>query len=96
MPRGAITATITSGATFHPLSELGAAYEDDPTTSETAGRFNWHSLRHPAFLPGWSWDDAGPPLARHASLQMTWIARHLLPSEDHNKAMDQIAKGLLA
>lgn len=85
---------------FIPLFErLEAAYEDDPTTSrKPPRRFNWHSLRHFAVS---TWIEAGmtpktvQTFAGHASLQVTMDRYgHLFPSEDHNKAMDQIAKGL--
>jgi hypothetical protein len=63
-------------------------------------RFNWHALRHFAVS---SWIEAGfapktvQTFAGHASLQVTMDRYgHLFPSEDHKKAMDQIAKGLFA
>jgi integrase len=63
-------------------------------------RFNWHSLRHFAVS---TWIEAGmtpktvQTFAGHASLQITMDRYgHLFPSEDHNKAMDQIAKELFA
>jgi integrase len=61
-------------------------------------RFNWHGLRHFAVS---TWIEAGmtpktvQTFAGHASLQITMDRYgHLFPSEDHRKAMDQIAKGL--
>jgi integrase len=61
-------------------------------------RFNWHGLRHFAIS---TWIEAGmapktiQTFAGHASLQITMDRYgHLFPSEDHKKAMDQIAKGL--
>ena len=62
--------------------------------------FNWHALRHFAVS---TWIEAKfPPktvqtFAGHASLQVT-MDRYgqLFPSEDHKKAMDEIAKGLFA
>ena len=60
--------------------------------------FNWHGLRHFAIS---TWIEAGmapktvQTFAGHASLQVTMDRYgHLFPSEDHKKAMDQIAKGL--
>jgi len=65
-----------------------------------AKRFNWHGLRHFAVS---TWIEAGmtpktvQTFAGHASLQITMDRYgHLFPSEDHRKAMDQIAKGLFA
>jgi integrase len=64
----------------------------------SAKRFNWHGLRHFAVS---CWIEAGmapktvQTFAGHASLQVTMDRYgHLFPSEDHGKAMDQIAKGL--
>jgi integrase len=61
-------------------------------------RFNWHGLRHFAIS---TWIEAGltpktvQTFAGHASLQITMDRYgHLFPSDDHRKAMDQIAKGL--
>jgi integrase len=61
-------------------------------------RFNWHGLRHFAVS---TWIEAGlapktvQTFAGHASLQITMDRYgHLFPSDDHRKAMDQIAKGL--
>jgi integrase len=67
---------------------------------EGVNRFNWHGLRHFAVS---CWIEAGlsaktvQTFAGHASLQVT-IDRygHLFPSDDHQKAMDQIARGLFA
>ena len=60
--------------------------------------FNWHGLRHFAVS---CWIEAGlapktvQTFAGHASSQVTMDRYgHLFPSEDHGKAMDQIAKGL--
>jgi integrase len=65
-----------------------------------AKRFNWHALRHFAVS---TWIEAGlrpktvQTFAGHASLQITMDRYgHLFPSEDHRKAMDQIAKGLFS
>jgi integrase len=63
-----------------------------------APRFNWHGLRHFAIS---CWIEAGlapktvQTFAGHASLQITMDRYgHLFPSDDHKRAMDQIAKGL--
>jgi integrase len=63
-----------------------------------AKAFNWHGLRHFAIS---TWIEAGlapktvQTFAGHASLQVTMDRYgHLFPSDDHKKAMDQIAKGL--
>jgi integrase len=60
--------------------------------------FNWHGLRHFAVS---CWIEAGlapktvQTFAGHASLQVTMDRYgHLFPSDDHGRAMDQIAKGL--
>ena len=64
----------------------------------TVKRFNWHGLRHFAVS---CWIEAGlapkmvQTFAGHASLQVTMDRYgHLFPSDDHRKAMDQIANGL--
>jgi len=64
----------------------------------TIGRFNWHGLRHFA-VSCWIDERLAPKtvqtFAGHASLQVTMDRYgHLFPSDDHRKAMDQIAKGL--
>ena len=64
----------------------------------TVERFNWHSLRHFA-VSCWIEERLAPKtvqtFAGHASLQVTMDRYgHLFPSDDHRKAMDQIAKGL--
>jgi integrase len=63
-------------------------------------RVNWHALRHFAIS---CWIEVGltpktvQTFAGHASLQITMDRYgHLFPSEDHRKAMDAIARGLLA
>jgi integrase len=85
---------------FLPLFEsLEAAHKDDPANVPVPPRrFNWHGLRHFAVS---CWIEAGlapktvQTFAGHASLQVTMDRYgHLFPSEDHKKAMDQIAKGL--
>jgi len=64
----------------------------------TVERFNWHGLRHFA-VSCWIEERLAPKtvqtFAGHASLQVTMDRYgHLFPSDDHRKAMDQIAKGL--
>ncbi|MGZ6119196.1 MAG: tyrosine-type recombinase/integrase, partial [Gemmatimonadaceae bacterium] len=86
---------------FMPLFDaLEAAYNDNPTTNPARLCFNWHSLRHFAVS---CWIEAGftpktvQTFAGHASLQVTMDRYgHLFPTEDHKKAMDQIARGLFA
>ena len=61
-------------------------------------RFNWHGLRHFA-VSCWIERRMAPKtvqtFAGHASLQVTMDRYgHLFPSDDHRKAMDQIAEGL--
>ena len=65
---------------------------------KTVKQFSWHGLRHFAVS---CWIEAGlapktvQTFAGHASLQVTMDRYgHLFPSDDHRKAMDQIAKGL--
>ena len=86
---------------FGPLLDrLEADHRADPARSASLRRFNWHALRHFAVS---SWIEAGftpktvQTFAGHASLQTTMDRYgHLFPSEDHKRAMDQIAKGLFA
>jgi integrase len=86
---------------FSPLLDrLEAEHSADRGRSTSLRRFNWHALRHFAVS---SWIEAGfapktvQTFAGHASLQTTMDRYgHLFPSEDHKKAMDQIAKGLFA
>ncbi|HEV2545923.1 MAG TPA: tyrosine-type recombinase/integrase [Stellaceae bacterium] len=76
-------------------------FDADPVNAPTPlVRFTWHGLRHFAVS---CWIEAGlapktvQTFAGHASLQITMDRYgHLFPSDDHRKAMDQIAKGLLA
>ena len=85
---------------FRPLFDtLAVAHKNDPANfPPPPRRFNWHALRHFAVS---CWIEAGmtpktvQTFAGHASLQIT-IDRygHLFPSDDHKKAMDQIARGL--
>lgn len=84
---------------FLPLFEaLEAAHKDDPINSPPPSRFNWHALRHFAIS---CWIEAGlaaktmQTFAGHASLQVTTDRYgHMFPSDDHRKAMDQIAERL--
>jgi integrase len=87
---------------FMPLfASLEAGHQADPARFPAPPRrFNWHALRHFAVS---SWIEGGfapktvQTFAGHASLQVTMDRYgHLFPSEDHKKAMDQIAKGLFA
>jgi len=63
-----------------------------------AQRFSWHGLRHFAVS---TWIEAGlapktvQTFAGHASLQVTMDRYgHLFPSDDHKRAMDQIARDI--
>jgi integrase len=85
---------------FLPLfGALEAKHEEVPDRYPQApARFNWHGLRHFAVS---CWIEAGlapktvQTFAGHSSLQVTMDRYgHLFPSDDHRKAMDQIAKGL--
>jgi integrase len=85
---------------FVPLfDKLEGVHIADPVNFPALPRrFGWHALRHFAVS---CWIEAGfapktvQTFAGHASLQVTMDRYgHLFPSEDHRKAMDQIAKGL--
>jgi integrase len=87
---------------FRPLLDtLQTAHRDDAADSpDLSRRFHWHALRHFAVS---CWIEAGlapktvQTFAGHASLQITMDRYgHLFPNDDHQKAMDQIAKGLFA
>ena len=86
---------------FQPLFEtLEVAHRNDPANFPPPRRFNWHGVRHFAVS---CWIEAGlapktvQTFAGHASLQVTMDRYgHMFPSEDHQKAMDQIAKDLFA
>ena len=87
---------------FGPLfDKLEAEYRDDPVNAPPPPRrFNWHGLRHFA-VSAWIEQRLTPKtvqtFAGHASLQVTMDRYgHLFPSDDHNKAIDQIAQDLLA
>ncbi|MDR3487383.1 MAG: site-specific integrase [Bradyrhizobium sp.] len=82
---------------FLPLFEtLEERYRADPEGQpEPPARFNWHALRHFAVS---CWIEAGlspktvQTFAGHSSLQVTMDRYgHLFKSDDHKKAMDQIA-----
>jgi integrase len=82
------------------FNKLEMAHKENPETAPSPPRrFNWHALRHFAVS---CWIEAGlapktvQTFAGHASLQITMDRYgHLFPSDDHKKAMDQIAKGLV-
>jgi len=85
---------------FLPLfGKLEAAHREDPATApKPPARFTWHALRHYAIS---TWIEAGLApktvqiFAGHASLQVTMDRYgHLFPSDDHQRAMDAIARGL--
>lgn len=87
---------------FIPLfGKLAARHEKEPHIHAKApARFNWHALRHFAIS---TWIEAGlspkavQTFAGHSSLQVTMDRYgHLFKSEDHHRAMDEIAKSLLA
>lgn len=83
------------------FDKLEAAHKENPTNVPSPPRrFNWHALRHFAVS---CWIEAGfapktvQTFAGHASLQVTMDRYgHLFPDDDHNKTMDQIARGLWA
>jgi integrase len=87
---------------FNPLFEaLAKKHEEDPNANPPApDRFNWHALRHFAIS---CWIEAGlkpktvQTFAGHSSLQVTMDRYgHLFQSDDHQKAMDAIARDLFA
>jgi integrase len=81
---------------FLPLFGLVAKkYEEERLNSLPPERFNWHALRHFA-VSCWIEADLKPKtvqtFAGHSSLQVTMDRYgHLFKSDDHKKAMDQIA-----
>jgi integrase len=81
---------------FLPLFGLvGKKYEEERLNSSPPERFNWHALRHFA-VSCWIEADLKPKtvqtFAGHSSLQVTMDRYgHLFRSDDHKKAMDQIA-----
>jgi integrase len=87
---------------FLPLFDrLEALHAEDPHKHpEAPARFNWHALRHFAIS---CWIEAGlspktvQTFAGHSSLQVTMDRYgHLFKSDDHRKAMDQIARQIFA
>jgi integrase len=85
---------------FLPLFDtLADRHAEDPDNHpEPPARFNWHALRHFAIS---CWIEAGlnpktvQTFAGHSSLQVTMDRYgHLFKSEDHQRAMDEIARGL--
>jgi integrase len=84
----------------HFLPLLDALDAAEPVANTRGRRFNWHALRHFAVS---CWIEAGlapktvQTFAGHASLQITMDRYgHLFPSDDHHRAMNQIAKELFA
>jgi integrase len=81
---------------FLPLFGLVAKkYEEERLNSLPPERFNWHALRHFA-VSCWIEADLKPKtvqtFAGHSSLQVTMDRYgHLFKSDDHKKAMDEIA-----
>ena len=82
---------------FDKLAELHTA--EPEKHPEPSARFNWHALRHFAIS---TWIEAGlspkavQTFAGHSSLQVTMDRYgHLFKSEDHRRAMDEIAKQML-
>lgn len=87
---------------FNPLFEaLAKRHAERPDVDPAAPlRFNWHALRHFAIS---CWIEAGlkpktvQTFAGHSSLQVTMDRYgHLFKSDDHQKAMDEIARDLFA
>ena len=84
---------------FHAIRAVKRQFK--PLFKTTAVQpFNWHALRHFAVS---CWIDAGlspktvQTFAGHSSLQVTMDRYgHLFPSEDHQRAMDTIAKDFLS
>jgi integrase len=81
---------------FAPLFGLVAKkYQEEQRNSLPPERFNWHALRHFA-VSCWIEADLKPKtvqtFAGHSSLQVTMDRYgHLFKSDDHKKAMDDIA-----
>jgi integrase len=86
---------------FNPLFDLlDELHAKDPKKYPKVKRFNWHALRHYG-ISIWIEADLRPKtvqtFAGHSSLQVTMDRYgHLFKSDDHKKAMDAIAKGLLS
>ncbi|HEY1745797.1 MAG TPA: tyrosine-type recombinase/integrase [Xanthobacteraceae bacterium] len=86
---------------FAPLfKRLAEKHEADPQACpEAPAAFNWHALRHFA-VSCWIEADLSPKtvqtFAGHSSLQVTMDRYgHLFKSDDHQKAMDAIAREML-
>jgi integrase len=86
---------------FKPLFDLlDELHEQNPRKYPKVERFNWHALRHYG-ISTWIEADLKPKtvqtFAGHSSLQVTMDRYgHLFKSDDHAKAMDDIAKKLLS
>jgi integrase len=86
---------------YGPLfDELDARHLANPEKYPKIDRVNWHALRHFAIS---MWIDAGlspktvQTFAGHSSLQVTMDRYgHLFKDDDHRKAMDEIARGLVS
>lgn len=86
---------------FNPLfDKLAKQHQKNPSAHVAVSRFNWHGLRHFAVS---CWIEAGlapktvQTFAGHSSLQVTMDRYgHLFKSEDHKRAMDAIARGLIS
>lgn len=85
---------------FKPLfNKLATLHDQDPAQHPPAPeRFNWHALRHFA-VSCWIDADLSPKtvqtFAGHSSLQVTMDRYgHMFKSDDHRRAMDEIAKSL--
>lgn len=87
---------------FNPLfAKLAELHAEDPDKHPPAPlRFNWHGLRHFAVS---CWIAAGlspktvQTFAGHSSLQVTMDRYgHLFKSDDHQRAMDMIAKEIFS
>jgi integrase len=86
---------------FKPLFDrMDELHAQNPRKFPKVERFNWHALRHYG-ISTWIEADLKPKtvqtFAGHSSLQVTMDRYgHLFKSDDHAKAMDEIAKGLLS
>ncbi|MBS0233477.1 MAG: site-specific integrase [Proteobacteria bacterium] len=85
---------------FNPLFDKLAEKHKEDSSVPAVIRFNWHGLRHFAVS---CWIEAGlapktvQTFAGHSSLQVTMDRYgHLFKSDDHKRAMDAIAKGLIS
>lgn len=87
---------------FLPIfDKLEDSHREEPAAAPTPpARFTWHALRYYA-ISTWIEAKLAPKtvqtFAGRASLQVTMDRYgHLFLSEDHQKAMDAIARGLFA